>query len=375
VNRRLRPTWAEVDLGAIRANTATLRAACPGSVVMAVVKADAYGHGAVPVARSVVEAGATSLGVVLVEEGVELREAGIDVPIVVLSEPAPEAAAEVVARRLTPVVYSPTGVETIAAAVREAGAARTFPVHLKVDTGMHRAGCTPADAAAIAEKIAGTGALRLEGFCTHFALADEPDEPFTGQQIAAFEQALESLSRRGLNPPVVHAANSAAIVAFPRAHYDTVRAGISIYGLPPSPAFQGALDVRPALSLRSRVVHVQELEAGERVSYGLRYALARRGRVATLPVGYADGVPRNLAAGGGEVLLRGRRHPIAGTVTMDHVMFDAGDVDVAVGDEVVLIGRQEADEITATEWAERTGTIGYEIVCRIGSRVPRVHRP
>ncbi len=372
---RLRPTWAEVDLGAVRANVTTLRAACGSSEVMAVVKADAYGHGAVPVARAVVEAGAAWLGVALVEEGIELREAGVEAPIVVLSEPPLEAAVEIVDHRLTPVVYSPAAIETIAAAARLASPPRPFPVHLKIDTGMHRAGCSPADAAAIAEKVVGTGALRLEGCCTHFAMADEPDEPATGQQIAAFEQALESLSLRGLNPPVVHAANSAAIVAFPKAHFGAVRAGITVYGLPPSPPFDGALDLRPAMSLRSRVVHVQELDAGERVSYGLRYALARRSRIVTVPVGYADGVPRSLSAGGGEVLLRGRRHPIAGTVTMDHLMVDAGDTEVTVGDEVVLLGRQGGGEITATEWAERTGTIGYEIVCRIGSRVPRVHSP
>lgn len=372
MNGRLRPTWAEVDLGVVRANTTALRAACATAEVMAVVKADAYGHGAVEVSRATLDAGAAYLGVALVEEGVELREAGIEAPIVVLSEPPPDAAAEVVAHRLTPVVYRPSGVEAIAAAARKADLPRPFPVHLKVDTGMHRVGCTPGDAAVLAEKIAGTGSLRLEGFCTHFALADEPDEPYTGRQIAAFDQARESLSRRGLNPPVVHAANSAAIIAFPAAHYDLVRAGITVYGLPPSPAFDGALDIHPALSLRSRVVHVQDLDAGDRVSYGLRYALARRARVATVPVGYADGVPRSLAAAGGEVLVRGRRYPIAGTVTMDHIMLDAGDAEIAVGDDVVLLGRQEGEQVTATEWADRTGTIAYEIVSRIGSRVPRV---
>lgn len=370
----LRPTRAEVDLGAVRANVTTLRATAGPAAVMAVVKADAYGHGAVPVARAAVEAGAAWLGVALVEEGVELREAGLEAPVVVLSEPPPDAVGEVVAHRLTPVVYSPAGIEAVAAEVRRAGVPHPFPVHLKVDTGMHRVGCPPADAAAVAEKIAGTGSLRLEGCCTHFALADEPDEPFTGEQITTFDQTLEALTRRGLNPPVVHAANSAALISFPRARYDLVRTGITVYGLAPSPAFDGVLDLRPAMSLRSRVVHVQELDAGERVSYGLRYALTRRGRVATVPVGYADGVPRNLGERGGEVLLGGRRCPIGGTVTMDHLMVDAGDAEVAVGDEVVLIGRQGDQEITAAEWARLTGTISYEIVCRIGARVPRHHR-
>ncbi|MCZ7527539.1 MAG: alanine racemase [Acidimicrobiia bacterium] len=290
-----------------------------------------------------------------------------------LSEPTPAAGPTVVRHRLTPVVYTLAGVEALAKAVVEAGG-DPLPVHLKVDTGMHRVGCFPEEAAALAELVASRDELVLEGCCTHFAVADEPDHPSTAGQRRVFEQVLSALEETGRRPPVVHAANSAAAVLLPETRYDLVRAGIALYGLPPAPALAGRLPLRPALSLRALVSHVKILEAGSRVSYGLRYEMGRRARVATVPIGYADGVPRALAASGGEVLVGGARRPIAGTVTMDQLMVDVGDDPVAVGDEVVLLGRQGGEEITATEWAERVGTIAYEVVCQIGPRVPRRYR-
>jgi alanine racemase len=227
---------------------------------------------------------------------------------------------------------------------------------------------------ALAEKIAAHSELRFEGVCTHLAVADEPGHDYTAAQLASFETVLGELTERGLRPPLVHVANSAGLLGPAAARYDLVRLGIALYGVPPAPDLAGRLPLRPVLALKARVSHVKELPAGARLSYGLRYELGRPSVIATVPAGYADGVPRNLGLAGGEVLVRGRRHPIAGTVTMDQLMVDAGDAAVEVGDEVVLLGRQGDEEITATEWATRLGTIAYEIVSGIGPRVPRRYR-
>ena len=369
-----RAVWAEVDLDAIRANVRELVALAAPARVMAVVKADGYGHGAVAAARAAVDAGAAWLGVALVEEGVELRQAGIDAPVMLLSEPPAESAAAVVQHRLTPVVYTAPGIEALAKAVAAADGGASLAVHLKVDTGMHRVGCAPDDARALADSIAARDELRLEGVMTHLAVADEPADPYTGEQLDRFDAVLADLRAAGVRPDLVHAANSAGLLVHgDRARYDLVRAGIAVYGVPPAPGLAGRMPLRPALALKARVAHVKELDAGARLSYGLRYTMPRAGSVATVPVGYADGVPRNLAHAGGEVLLGGARRPIAGTVTMDQLMVDAGDAAVAVGDEVVLLGQQGEHEVTADEWAERLGTIAYEIVCGIGRRVPRTY--
>jgi alanine racemase len=377
-----RRVWGEVDLGAIRHNTQVLCDAARPAQLLAVVKANGYGHGAIEVARAAVEAGASWLGVATVWEGVELKgqRRSIGAPILVLSEPTNRVAAEaVVARGLTPVVYTLSGIEMLAKAVIHDGARAPLPVHLKVDTGMHRVGCSPDDAIALAKTISSRDELVLEGLCTHFAVADEPDNPYTSGQIERFEAVLAALEALDLRPRLVHAANSAGLLAFPEARYDLARVGIALYGVPPAPALADRVPLRPALTIKARVAHVKWLDAGEGVSYGLRYRLPRRARIATVPVGYADGVPRNLGLTGGEVLIGGHRHPIAGTVTMDQLMVDVGDAEVEVGDEVVLIGSQSssdgaAAEVTANDWAERLGTIGYEIVCGIGSRVPRRYR-
>ncbi len=377
-----RRVWGEVDLGAIRHNTQVLCDAARPAQLLAVVKANGYGHGAIEVARAAVEAGASWLGVATVWEGVELKgqRRSIGAPILVLSEPTNRVAAEaVVARGLTPVVYTLSGIEMLAKAVIHDGGRAPLPVHLKVDTGMHRVGCSPDDAIALAKTISSRDELVLEGLCTHFAVADEPDNPYTSGQIERFEAVLAALAALDLRPRLVHAANSAGLLAFPEARYDLARVGIALYGVPPAAALADRLPLRPALTIKARVAHVKWLDAGEGVSYGLRYRLPRRARIATVPVGYADGVPRNLGLTGGEVLIGGHRHPIAGTVTMDQLLVDVGDAAVEVGDEVVLIGRQSSTdgteaEVTADDWAERLGTIGYEIVCGIGSRVPRRYR-
>jgi len=365
-----RPAWVAVDLDAIRGNVRALVSAAAPAALLATVKADAYGHGAVPVARAAVEAGAAFLGVAFVDEGIELREAGIDTPILLLSEPPPAAAAAVVANALTPLVYTVHGIDALAKAVVDADAA-PHAVHLKVDTGMHRVGCSVPDAVALAEMIAARDELRFDGLATHLAVADEIDSTYTDEQLDAFDSVLDAITERVGRPTVVHAANSAGLLAHPRARYDLVRAGIALYGINPVDEAVSEIELRPALSLHARVSYVKQLDAGARVSYGLRYRLPRAARIVTVPVGYADGVPRALGAAGGEVLVHGARRPIAGTVTMDQILVDVGDLEVAVDDDVVLLGSQGGDAITADEWATRLDTIPYEVVTRLGARLPR----
>lgn len=374
----VRPTRAEIDLGAVAANVATLCAGVAPASLCAVVKAHGYGHGAVEVARTALTAGADRLAVALVEEGAELRAAGIGAPILLLSEPPVEAVVDVLAFGLEPAVYTEAGIDALASASEAVGRvdATATPVHLKVDTGMHRVGAVPADVVAMAKAVSARPGLRLASVWTHCAVADEPDDPFTAEQLARFEGAVGAVVAAGIEVPVRHAANSAAALAHPGSRLDLVRCGIAVYGVAPSPALAGCVPLQPALRLVSEVSFVKDVEAGEALSYGQRYRLGRRSTIATVPIGYADGVPRALGESGGEVLLGGRRVPIAGTITMDQLLVDCGpDADVTTGDEVVLLGRQGDAEVTAEEWAERIGTIGYEIVCGIGPRVPRHYLP
>jgi alanine racemase len=368
--RSWRHAWAEVDLEAIGHNVEQLRRRVAPAALCAVVKADGYGHGAEPVARAALAAGAAWLAVALVEEGVALRDGGVGAPVLLLSEPPPEAMGEVAAHGLTPTVYTVAGIEAAAAAAGPEG----LDVHLKVDTGMHRVGAAPADAPALARAVLAAPRLRLAGLWTHLAVADEPArDDFTAGQLALFEEVRRTVGtvQRAL---VAHAANSAAALAHPAARLDMVRCGIAMYGEPPGPARAGLVDLRPALSLRARVAMVRRLPVDEAVSYGLRYTVTAGSLVATVPLGYADGVPRRLSEVGGQVLVGGRRRPIAGTVTMDQLLVDCGrEGEVSPGDEVVLIGRQGGEEITAGEWADRLGTIAYEVLCGIGARVPRTY--
>ncbi len=369
-----RPAWAEVDAAAIRHNVALLASLAAPAQMCVVVKAGAYGHGPVPVARAALEAGASWLAVALVEEGAQLRDAGIDAPVLLLSEPPAEAMADVVALGLTPTLYTEAGVAAVAAAVTSSGGAGAVNVHVKVDTGMHRVGAAPDDAVKLALTVEERPELDLQGVWTHFAVADDPADPFTEVQRARFEAVLDELGGHGLRPPLVHAANSAATLDHPAARYDMVRCGLAAYGVAPSPALDGRADLRPALALKARVSRVAHVGDGEGVSYGLKYHARGRTTMATVPIGYADGVPWRLADAGGEVLLGGRRRRIAGAVTMDQILVDCGaDTGVAPGDEVVLIGVAGDESIGAWEWAGRAGTIAYEVLCGIGPRVPRVY--
>jgi alanine racemase len=359
---RHRPTFVRVDLTAIRHNAAVLTP--EGVGLMAVVKADAYGHGDVAVARAALEAGASWLGVALVEEGLGLRAAGIDAPILVLSEFPPGSDAEALAAGLTPSLYSPEALGRLAAAAPPGTA-----VHVKVDTGMHRVGVYPPEAApAFVDEVVGSG-LRLEGLWTHFARSEE-DEATTRDQLSLFRRVVDDMKAAGHVPDLLHAANSGATILHPESHLDLVRPGIALYGVPPGPGVGAALGLRPAMSWHSAVSFVRRLPAGEAISYGHRSRLERDANVATVPVGYADGYPRALSSSA-DVLIRGRRCRVVGSVTMDQLMADCGDLQVAAGDEVVLLGAQDNESITAEDLAAPAGTIAYEIVTRIGRRVPR----
>ncbi|HSL58605.1 MAG TPA: alanine racemase [Acidimicrobiales bacterium] len=361
---------ALVDLDAVAANVAALARLVAPSEVCAVVKADAYGHGAVPVARAAVAAGAGWLAVAQVGEGEALRAAGVDAPVLVLSEPAADEMRRVVAAALTPAVYTRAGIAAANAAACAAGA--RLGVHLKVDTGMRRVGAEPVDAPGLAALVADLPALDLDGVWTHCAVADEPEHEFTATQLARFDAVLARLAADGHQPRIRHAANSAVALAHPAGRYDLVRCGIAVYGVAPAPALADLLALRPALSLCSTVTFTKRVPAGEGISYGLRHTTAHDTVIATVGIGYADGVRRALGATGGEVLVRGRRLPIAGTVTMDQLMVDCGpDTDIEVGDEVVLLGSSGDETISADEWAARLDTISYEVLCGIGPRVER----
>ena len=371
----MRAARAEVDLDAIAANVEALRRLAAPAQLCAVVKADGYGHGAIAVAQQALEAGADWLAVALIEEGAVLRKSGITAPTLLLSEPRRSDYGAAVHWDLRLSVYTRAGIE--AAADAAASEERTAHLHLKVNTGMNRVGSAPADVVGLAQAIVSQPGIELEGVWTHLAVADEPGNPFTAEQLDRYEAALAALHHHGIAVPMRHAANSAGALDHERARFDLVRCGIAMYGVPPSPELApaaAAAGLTPALSVRAEVSFVKRVAAGERISYGLRHTFPADTVVATVPIGYADGVPRRLSGTGGEVLIGGRRRPVVGVVTMDQLMVDCGpDAVVEAGDEVVLLGRQGRDEITAGEWAERLGTIAYEVVCGIGPRVPRVY--
>lgn len=375
---RTRPAWAEVDLGALSRNARRISDVVGPAQLCAVVKADAYGHGAVPVAKAFVEGGATWLAVAIVDEGVELREAGVAVPILLLSEPPADAMEAAVEAGLTPTVATREGVARAAAAGERRGL--VVPLHLKVDTGMHRVGADLGRLGPLLGEVAGNPWVELEGLYTHLAVADSTaaeDQAFVAHQLELFDQATEMAHTVGLTPAIRHVGNSAAALLHADARMDMVRVGIVLYGSTPSPevaAAFGALGVpalEPAMSLKARVSAVRRLEAGARPSYGRRRPLPAPANVATVPIGYADGVSRALFDAGLEVLIHGKRFPLAGAVTMDQIVVDCGEEPVEVGAEVVLLGVQGGQRISAEDWAGMLGTISYEVLCGIGPRVTR----
>jgi alanine racemase len=363
--------WAEIHTGLISHNVAIVAQRTAPVPVWVVVKANGYGHGAVPVANAALAGGAVGLCVAIVDEGVALRRAGITAPILLLSEQPPELADLIVGYQLTPTVTTTRGAAVLAASASAAD--QTVKIHIKVDTGMHRVGVSPEEAVSLASFISSYESLNIEGVYTHFAVADEPSHVANVAQLNSFNTVLENLSARGINPPLVHAANSAASLANEASRFTMVRLGIAAYGLRPG---AGVADLCagliPAMSLKARVSAVRWVEAGEAVSYGLTRPLTKGSLIATVPIGYADGVPRALGRTSIQLLVNGVPRTIAGTITMDQLMIDCeSDSSVMVGDEVVLIGKQGEHSVTADDWADALGTIGYEIVCGISSRIFR----
>jgi alanine racemase len=364
---RGRPLWAEIDLDALAYNVASLKGQAGPAAVAAVVKANAYGHGAVGVAGAAVDAGADRLAVICVDEGEQLRRGGVSVPILVMGHSSIAEARRIVELELTPTVKS---LEMGHALAREAeGAAVRQPLHVKVDTGLNRYGVSPQEVVPLAEALRAIPSLQVEGIFTHFASADEGDKRFTLEQYTIFRGVVEKLPW----VPIRHVSNTATLLDRPEMSLEMARPGVGMYGLYPSPYVSRSLNLRPALSLKSRVTRLTGVAPGDSVSYGRTWRANRPSTIALVMCGYADGLPR-LLSNRGSFLVRGRRVPIVGRVCMDMCMVDVTDVpDVAEGDEVVVIGRQGEAEITADEVAELCGTISYEILCGISARVPRLY--
>jgi alanine racemase len=366
----MRRTEAVIDLDAIRANIELMRAGTAAEL-MAVVKADGYGHGLLPAARAALAGGATWLGVAFIEEALALRAAGIVEPILSWLAVPGEDLAPAVAAGIDLSASAPWAVAEMVAAARAVGV--PVRLHLKVDTGLSRGGATTADWPELltaAVKAAAAGEVEIVGIWSHFAYADAPGHPTIARQVTAYQQALDTAARLGVVPQVRHLANSAATLTLPEAHFDLVRPGIAVYGLTPVPPQPFGLI--PAMTLRSHVVLTKRVPAGSGVSYGHDYVTRSETGLALVPLGYADGVPRD-ASNTAEVWLAGARRRIAGRVCMDQFVLDTGTDPVAAGDEVVLFGPGQRGEPTAQDWADALGTISYEIVSRVGARVPRTY--
>jgi alanine racemase len=361
-------THAEINLAAIKDNIAAIKGVLkPGTRFMAVVKANAYGHGAAAVARSAVEAGADYLGVANLKEALELREAGILAPILILTESPTSVADEIVQHDLTQTIYSFTEAKALSDEAEKRG--RSVKVHVKIDTGMGRVGVLPSEAIAFITKVASLPGLKIEGLFTHFAKAEDPEDNFTIDQFSRFQ----AIAARLPQIPLKHTANSAAALFHQDTHLDLVRVGLMMYGLYPQGNSRRLIDLKPALSFKTRVTYLKKVPAGTPLSYGSTFVTPAETTIVTIPVGYADGFSRRLS-NKGSVLIRGKRYPVVGRVSMDLTLANVGNGKVEMGDEVVLIGEQNGQGISADEIAALEDTISYEVVCSIGKRVPRVYK-
>ncbi len=363
------PTWAEVSRAALEQNIRGIRARVGAErAIMAAVKADAYGHGALIISRWLQEMGVEELGVARAAEGQILRDAGIEGPIALFTPFLPAQAEEVVAADLEPVVVRRDQVESLAAIPRDT----PTPIHIKIDTGMGRVGIAPADALAFCRWVASQPRVRIRGVCSHFPVADDADKDFTTRQIGTFLHLADDLRAAGIDFEHTHIANSAGILDLPKSWGTLVRPGIMIYGLAPSAHVSDSVTLAPVMTLKTRVIQIKEVEPGTGISYGLTWTAARRSRIASLAIGYADGLPR-LASNRAAMLVGGACVPQVGRVCMDMTMLDVTDhPGVAVGDEVVVWGRQGDAQVHADEWAAWCETINYEMTTRVGPRVPRV---
>ena len=364
-----RPTRAIVDLDAIAANYRFLEAAAGGpGRVFPVVKADAYGHGAIPVSRRLAAEGARRFAVAILEEGAALRQAGIEGDILLLSSGDPEDVPELASLRIAPSLHDLPQMRRMAEAARSLSA--PLPVHLKLDTGMGRLGVRPEHVREAAALLRDSRGLSLAGTFTQFACADDASSPATERQIGAFQAGVRTLREAGLDPGLVHASNSAGTLNFPAARFEAVRPGIALYGVEPSATESKRL--RPALALESRVMAVKRVPAGTPLGYGGTFVTSRTTDVAVIPIGYHDGFRRSFS-GRSSVLLKGARAPVVGAVSMDLTLVDATEMAAETGDTAVILGRSGAEEIRAWDLARAAGTNPYEILCGIGARVPRVY--
>jgi alanine racemase len=367
----MRATRAIIRLDHLRWNIALIRERIgSGPLICLAVKADAYGHGIAPIGLAAARFGVDYLAVATVDEAVELREAGSRLPILLYSLATPEEIPDVIAHDITPILSDS---EQVDAYEREAARqGRRCAVHIKIDTGMGRIGCRPGDAVTLARRVASSPSLELGGVSTHFAAADSADEAYTKEQIARFEASLAAIRGDGIDPGIVHAANSGGVIAHPESWYGMVRPGILAYGVYPSAEQSRDLALRPVMELRSSVVYIKEVDEGEAVSYGMTWRAPRRTHIGTIPVGYGDGYNR-LLSNRARVSIGGASYPIAGRVCMDQVMVDLGpECRVGRYDEAILFGRQPGVP-TVEELADLCGTIPYEITCSITRRVPRVY--
>ncbi|MHB8382243.1 MAG: alanine racemase [Candidatus Binataceae bacterium] len=366
-----RPTIAEIDLGALRSNYHALRAVAAHGELMVVVKADGYGHGAVTVARTLGAEGCGNFGVATIDEARELRRAGISARIFLQAGFFAEQAREIVELGLTPFVFDAALIAPLEAA---ASASHTrFPIHVKIDTGASRLGVLPADLPALIDAMRSAPSLHFEGLCTLLANAGDPASPITDRQLGVFRAALQTLRAAGF-APIAHVANSAALVLRDDSHFNLVRPGLAIYGLPPVAAVRERVELRPVMTFKTRLMQTKRVPAGSGVGYGHTFIAPRESVIGVLPVGYADGYRRGLQHGG-EVLVRGMRAPVVGAVSMDLTTIDLTDVaGAAVGDEVILWGQSGAAIISVNDVARLAQTISYEMLCTVGKRVPRVCR-
>lgn len=366
-----RPTWIEVDAATIRSNVAALKQVAGTPLLLAAVKANGYGHGLVTAARAAVAGGADWLGVAMIEEAEALRAADIVAPVLMLNEPPAAAIPGLLRACVTPVVYTPAFVDALAAHARATDGG-PFAVHVKLDTGMRRVGVPEADWQPVLRRVAATPEVRVQGLMSHFAVADEVDDDFTDAQVRRFAEGLALARDLGLDPAITHLANSAGVIRGRGTTAEMVRPGIAVYGLDPGGGLAAAAGVRPALTWWTRVSLVKRLQAGEAIGYGLTWTAPHDATIATLPVGYGDGLRRRLS-NVGAVVVGGRRAPIRGRVSMDQTLVEVPDgVDVAIGDEVALIGTQGGQSVTADDWAGWLDTITYEVTTAITARVPRV---
>ena len=371
---KLNRAWAEIDLDAIAHNTREIKKLTGNRVeMMGVVKADAYGHGVLEVVRTLLDNGVAQLAVSMLDEAIQIRKMGIDVPILVLSYTDPARADEIVLNRVTQTVFSMDLAQALSAAAVRLG--KDVKIHVKVATGMTRVGFMPGySAVKNIMEIAKMPGIILEGIFTHFASADESDSSYTIMQFERFMSLYTELARVGIHIPVKHVCNSAAILQYPEMYLDVVRPGVILYGLYPSKEVARKIDLRPAMTLKANVILVKDVDSDVCISYGRTFRTSRKSRIATVPIGYADGYTR-LMSNKGRMLVNGEFAPVVGRICMDQCMIDVTDLkhEVSVGDEIVIFGKQNGACISVDEIADQVGTINYELVCIIGKRIPRVY--